>query len=446
MCGIAGFVQARLDPGSEAILRRMTDVLRHRGPDDSGVWLDGAAALGHRRLSIIDLAGGHQPMANEDGSAQIVFNGEIFNHAGLRPALEAAGHRYGSHCDTETILHSWEEHGAGCVTALRGMFAFAIWDRKANTLFCARDRLGIKPFYYFWDGSLFAFASEIKGLLEHPAIAARFDEPLLAEYLSFGYISDERTLFRNIRKLMPGHHLTVDFSDEGRPRLSIGRYWDVPAPENAEACPDAEWIAECRDRLEETVRMRLMSDVPLGMFLSGGVDSSAIAALMKRMVSGPLETFSVGYRETEYSELDYARQVATSLGTDHREVTIGMEEFFDALPRLIWHEDEPIVWPSSVSLYFVSRLAAERVKVVLTGEGSDELFGGYARYGFYLAMQRWLPYYRILPAALRRALRERIAATSLLPPQHGLRDLRSVGQVGEPSLLHHHAGSGQALL
>ncbi len=394
----------------------MTGVIRHRGPDDCGVYRDGRAALGHRRLSIIDLAGGHQPMANEDGSAYIVFNGEIFNHTSLRPALEAAGHHYGSHCDTETILHAWEQHGASCLNLLRGMFAFAIWDRRANVLFCARDRLGIKPFYYYWDGRFLVFASEIKALFEHPAVSAQFDESLLAEYLSFGYVSDERTLFRNVRKLMPGHHLTFDASDPECPRLSVKRYWDVPAPDGAgEHHSDADWIAECRRRLEETVRMRLMSDVPLGMFLSGGVDSSAIATLMKRMVTGPIETFSVGYRETEFSELDYARQVATALGTDHREVTVGMEEFFNALPMLIWHEDEPIVWPSSVSLYFVSRLAAGRVKVVLTGEGSDELFGGYARYGFYLAMQRWLPYYRLLPAAVRRALRERIADTSLLP-------------------------------
>jgi asparagine synthase (glutamine-hydrolysing) len=393
----------------------MTGVLAHRGPDDSGFYLDEHAALGHRRLSIIDLAGGHQPMSNPDGSAWIVFNGEIFNHAALRAPLKAAGCRYRTNSDTETILHAWDRHGPGCLDLLRGMFAFALWDTRTRRLFCARDRLGIKPFYYYWDGSLFAFASEIKGLLEHPAIAARLNEAVLAEYFSFGYVSDERTLFQGILKLMPGHYLALDLNEPERPSLAVERYWDVPAPAAAERRPDADWIAECRRRLEETVRMRLMSDVPLGMFLSGGVDSSAIAALMKRMVSGPLKTFSVGYRETEYSELDYARQFAGAIGSDHHEVTVGMDEFFDELPKLIWHEDEPLVWPSSVSLYCVSRLAARQVKVVLTGEGSDEIFGGYARYGYYLAMQRWLPFYRLLPGAARRAIRDCVASTSLLP-------------------------------
>jgi asparagine synthase (glutamine-hydrolysing) len=293
------------------------------------------------------------------------------------------------------------------------MFAFAVWDKTARRLFCARDRLGKKPFYYYWDGSLFAFASEIKALLEHPGISASFEESLLPEYLAFGYVSEERTLFSRIRKLMPGHYLTLDVSGDS-PALEIQRYWEIPDPAAPERRDDASWIRECRERLEETVRMRLMSDVPLGMFLSGGLDSSAIAALMRRMFTGPLKTFSVGYREAPYSELSSARRVSELIGTEHHEVVIGMEDFFDALPRLVWHEDEPIVWPSSVSLYFVSKLAAEQVKVVLTGEGSDEMFAGYSRYRSYLWNQRWLGRYRIVPAAVRRAIRSAVASSSLL--------------------------------
>jgi len=409
MCGIAGFVTR--SPGSppDSLLARMTDPIRHRGPDASGFYRDPYASLGHRRLSIIDVRDGHQPMSSEDGALWITYNGEIFNHANLRPALEKAGHRYRTRCDTETILHAYEQYGPDCLTHFRGMFSFAIWDKNTRTLFCARDRLGKKPFYYFWDGRLFAFASEIKALLEHPAISPRFEESLLSEYLTFGYCSGDRTLFTGIRKLMPGHwlRLTPD-------QFEIRRYWDIPEPASQPPRDDRDWIAECRTRLEEAVRTRLMSDVPLGMFLSGGVDSSAVAALMKPMSDGPVKTFAVGYREQAFSELSYARQVAQAIGTEHHEVIMGRDDFFDALLQLIWHEDEPIAWPSSVSLYFVARLAAQQVKVVLTGEGSDELFAGYARYHFYLLNQRLLKPYRTIPAPLRDSLRSGIAATRLL--------------------------------
>src|SRR5581483_7418956 len=362
MCGIAGYVTR--DPGStpESVLIRMTDAIHHRGPDAAGHYRDSFASLGHRRLSIIDVHSGQQPMSNEDGRLWIIYNGEIFNHSDLRPALEKAGHRYRTRCDTETILHAYEQYGTECVTRFRGMFSFALWDKQSQTLFCARDRLGKKPFYYYWDGRLFGFASEIKALFEHPEISPRFEESLLSEYLHFGYCSGEQTLFSGIRKLMPGHwlRLTPD-------QLEIQPYWDLPCPTSFETRSDADWIAECRSRLEEAVRTRLMSDVPLGMFLSGGVDSSAIAALMKPMSNGPVKTFSVGYQEQQYSELGYARQVAGAIGTEHHEVVVSRDDFFDALPNLIWHEDEPIAWPSSVSLYFVSRLSSQQVKVVLTG-------------------------------------------------------------------------------
>ena len=293
------------------------------------------------------------------------------------------------------------------------MFAFALWDQPRRTLFCARDRLGIKPFYYFWNRRLFAFASDIKALLEHPAITTELETGLLPEYLAFGYTSDDRTLFRHIRKLMPGHHLRLDLSAPA-PRLTITPYWDVPPAGQPEQRPEADWIAETRWRLEEAVRTRLMSDVPLGMFLSGGVDSSAIAALIKRFAGGPVKTFAVGYAEPAFSELTWAAHAARSLGTDHHEVVIGMEDFFDALPRLIWQEDEPVTWPSSVSLYFVSRLAADQVKVVLTGEGADELFAGYERYRWNLLNRPGAHAWGLLPGALRRFVREWLASTSLL--------------------------------
>ena len=416
MCGIVGFVNMAPGTGSEAVLRRMADRIRHRGPDDAGSYIDGHAFLGHRRLSIIDVAGGHQPMSNESGSTWITYNGEIFNHAEIRAQLERAGHHYRTRSDTETIIHAYEENGPDCVLRFRGMFAFAIWDAETRTLFCARDRLGIKPFYYFWDGRLFAFASEIKALLEHPAISAEFEESVLGEYLGFGYVSEERTFFRNIRKLMPGHHLRLTLGKEP-PQLEIERYWEVSDHGHkrpSECRSDQDWISETRRRLEETVRLRLMSDVPLGVFLSGGVDSSAIAALIKRMADGPVKTFAVGYREERFSELSYAAEVARAIGTDHHEIVIGMDQFFEALPNLVWHEDEPLAWPSSISLYFLSKLASEHVKVVLTGEGSDELFGGYERYRWNLMNQKYARAYGFVPDALRRSIRNMIAASGVL--------------------------------
>lgn len=411
MCGIAGYINFNQSSASPANLRRMMDVITHRGPDGQGVYEDETAHLGHRRLSIIDVGGGHQPMSNETGSVWITYNGEIFNHADLRPELEHAGHRYKTRCDTETIVHAYEEYGIDCATKFRGMFTFAIWDTERKRLFCVRDRLGIKPFYCYLNSRLFAFASEIKALLQHPEISAEFEEQLLAEYLALGYTSGDRTLFRGIRKLMPGHMLVVDAKTGA---IDIRRYWDVPEGGEIEQKSDEEWIRECRSRLEEAVRTRLMSDVPLGMFLSGGVDSSAIAALMKRMRTEPVKTFAVGYGERQYSELSYARTVSEAIGTDHHEVVIGMEDFFNALPRLVWHEDEPISWPSSVSLYFVSRLASEHVKVVLTGEGSDELFAGYHRYQHYLFNRRWADAYRFVPGPLRSGVRHFLAGSHLL--------------------------------
>ncbi len=413
MCGIAGYVSTKPSSDSEALLKRMTDAIAHRGPDDAGFYHDDFAHLGHRRLSIIDLASGHQPMANETRSQWIVYNGEIFNHAAIRPRLEQVGHRYGSHCDTETILHAYEEYGPSSIDLFRGMFAYAIWDRDKRRLFCVRDRLGIKPLYYFWNGRTFAFASEIKALLQHPDISAELEEAVLPEFLAFGYVSEERTLFRGIRRLMPGHHLTLDLS-AANPEPKIAQYWDVPVASPNHSLSEQQFIAETRRRLEETVEMRLMSDVPLGMFLSGGVDSSAIAALTRKLTNGPVKTFSVGYAEKQYSELGYAAQVAQAIGTDHHEIKVDIDGFFNRLPRLIYHEDEPITWPSSVSLYFVSQLAARQVKVVLTGEGSDELFGGYERYHWNMINSQAARLYGFVPAILRNTINKQLQTSSLL--------------------------------
>jgi asparagine synthase (glutamine-hydrolysing) len=389
------------------VLEEMRDVIWHRGPDDCGLFAKGRVGLGHRRLSIVDVAAGHQPMTNEDGSIHIVYNGEIYNHADFRAGLEERGHTYRTHCDTETILHLYEEHGTRAVEHLRGMFAFAIWDERREQLFIARDRLGVKPLYYVQldDGSLY-FGSEIKTLLKAHAVKAEINYGALPDYLANHAPSGEETLFSGVRRLLPGH--TLLWRDG---QLKIERYWDVRFSQDGDETKksDADYIAEWRELFRESVRLRLMADVPLGMFLSGGIDSSAIAAMMSGMVSEPIKTFSVAFIEREANELEYARMVARAFKTDHHEVIVSPEDFFAALPSLVWHEDEPIAHPSSVALYFVSRLASEHVKVVLTGEGSDELLGGYERYRktiYNLAFGA--RYQSFMPAALRRMVSNRI--------------------------------------
>jgi asparagine synthase (glutamine-hydrolysing) len=412
MCGINGIAFSRRSGRAtdERTLARMRDVLTHRGPDDAGLYVSGAVGLGHRRLSIVDVAAGHQPMTNEDGSLHIVYNGEVYNHADYRADLEARGHRYRTHCDTETILHLYEEHGAGCVDSLRGMFAFAIWDEHKRELFIARDRLGVKPLYYVHDaeGSLY-FASEIKALIEARAVRPEINYAALPDYLANHGTSNDETLFASVRRLPPGH--TLLWREDGS--VEIKQYWDVSfAEEGAEgARRDEDLIEEWTELFRTSVRLRLMADVPLGMFLSGGIDSSAIAAVMSGMVSEPIKTFSVAFAEREANELTYARMVASAFKTDHHEVIVSPAEFFDALPQMVWQEDEPLAHPSSVPLYFVSRLASEHVKVVLTGEGSDELLGGYERYARTLYNLAAAPAYnRLAPASLRRLVERRIRA------------------------------------
>src|SRR5213080_2554810 len=412
MCGIAGVMKFGQDVRVESsVIRQMCAAMMHRGPDDEGVYTDGRVGIGMRRLSIIDVAGGHQPISNEIGTVWVVFNGEIYNHSDLRQQLEPRGHHYRTNSDTETIVHLYEEYGRDCVQHLRGMFAFAIWDRRSRRLIIARDRLGIKPLYYFYDGKKFVFGSEIKAILAYPGIKPEFNQNTLAEYLAFGYIAGQETMFTGIRKLLPGNKLEID--DAGK--IKVESYWDLSIPAGNDGRPRAHYIKSYRELLEECVANHLMSDVPLGVFLSGGLDSSAVAALTSKIRGQQIETFSVGYDEEAYSELPYARGVARHIGSRHHEVRLSRQEFFDSLPKLIWHEDEPIVWPSSISLYFVARLARERVTVVLTGEGSDETLAGYTRYAWTLQNSSMDRVYRsIVPSALRELLRQGIAKSPVL--------------------------------
>ena len=408
MCGINGIAFSTRSGRvvSREVLEAMRDVITHRGPDEEGLFIDRNVGLGHRRLSIVDVASGHQPMTNEDGSLHIIYNGEIYNHADYRESLEANGHVYSTHCDTETILHLYEEHGSACVDYLRGMFAFAIWDQRKRELFIARDRLGIKPLYYVHtdDGSLY-FGSEIKTLLEARAVRPEINYAVLSDYLANHAPSGEETLFLGVKRLLPGHVMTWRDGE-----LSIRRYWDVDfSKDDDDARDDKTYIKQWSELFRESVRLRLMADVPLGMFLSGGIDSSSIAAVMSGMVSEPIKTFSVAFAEREANELGYARLIAAAYKTNHHEIIVSPEQFFAALPRLVWHEDEPLAHPSSVALYFVSRLASQHVKVVLTGEGSDEMLAGYGRYRrtiWNLALgQR---YKQFTPAVARDTIRKQI--------------------------------------
>ena len=416
MCGICGILT--VDSGSipeRRLLERMRDSIAHRGPDGSGLHLAPGVGLGHRRLSIVDVAHGQQPMYSEDRRFVIVYNGEVFNHPTLKPELEAAGVQYRTRADTETVLHLYRRLGDRAVERMRGMFAFAIWDSLERRLFLARDRYGVKPLYYSHrsDGTLI-FGSEIKALL--PALDDRvvLNRESLPDFLANHAPSGEETLFAGIRRLPPGHTLTWQ---DGR--ISIRQYWDVHFAD-ARAAPAAgseaerALIEEYRERFTEAVRLRLMSDVPLGMFLSGGIDSAAITATMATLVKEPIRTFSVAFAEREANELEYARMVARAYHTEHREVVVSPAQFFAELPRLVWHEDEPIAHPSSVALFFVSQLASRHVKVVLTGEGSDETLAGYNRYRVteYNARLGAL-YQRYLPGFARHGLQRMLAGLPL---------------------------------
>ncbi len=450
MCGICGVwnLGRAAEAVAEKVLLAMRDSMSHRGPDGAGVYVAPARNLGlaHRRLSIVDLAGGAQPMCNEDGTVWIVYNGEVYNHAELRPALERKGHVYKSRSDTETIIHLYEEYGEECVHRLRGMFAFAIWDERQKRLFLARDRVGIKPLYYTFAGGplggggeeggrVFLFGSEIKAILQHPLVHREVDPRALYDYLTFAVVPAPDCLFAGIKKLPAGNLLTIDSGG----RLLEKEYWDPwprepPFPVTAS---DGFYTENMIERLAESVRLRMMSDVPVGVFLSGGVDSSTNVALMSEIAAEPVNTFSVGFAGEEaqgYNELEEARRVARLFGTNHHEVVIGVRELVEQLPGLVYHQDEPIADPVCIPLYYVSKLAKEAgVTVVHVGEGSDEIFAGY---DLYLEHQRiyekvWR-YYEKLPAFARRALHWTLGRGLDAASVHGKAEWLRKGAAGQP--------------
>jgi len=390
MCGIHGIYQldgAAVDPSQ---LSRMGRVTTHRGPDDEGLHADGRCAIGMRRLSIIDLSGGHQPIANQDGSLVVVCNGEIYNFRELRRELEACGHRFRTHSDSEVVLHGYAQWGRAFVERLNGMFGFAIWDARRQTLLVGRDRLGIKPIYWLNDGRRVAFASEAKALLELDGVAREIDPNALTSYLELGYVPAPLSMLRGIAKLPIASLLEV--SPAG---VEVHTYWQPGTAVDHTVKPQ-EWVDRVRARLEESVRMQMVSDVPIGAFLSGGIDSSAVLAFMKRHSTEPVKTYSIGFdggaAERFYNELDHAREVATLFGTDHHEILV-RPDVVQLLPKLLWHMDEPIADSAFVTTYLVSEFARRDVKVILSGVGGDELFGGYRRYlgEHYMRYIDWLP-------------------------------------------------------
>ena len=452
MCGICGiFNYGNSTPTfDEALLVRMSDTIRHRGPDDSGTFIspDKRVGFGFRRLSIVDLSpAAHQPMYSHDGSIAIVFNGEIYNHQVLRKEFEAKGHRYRSRSDTESIINAYQEYGLDFVHKLLGMFALAIWDERKRQLVLARDRIGIKPLYYTIAGGNFIFGSEIKAILQHPAVHREFDEEALDAYLTFLVSPAPLTMFKNIYKLEPGHRMVI--GTDGQIRKD--QYWDpvpvgrqpsidldgtpIPHSKLLEAGPptsEEPCISTIRALLKQSVKDRMMSDVPFGVFLSGGIDSSTNVALMAELMDRPVDTFSVGFRGLEkYNELQYARQVAREFKTNHHEVIIDQKLAFGFLPKLIYHQDEPIADPVCIPLYFVSKLARDNGTIVIqVGEGSDEQFSGYPAYLRELRFHKWLwgPYGAV-PKFIRSGVYSLAAAW--LRPRRRLLELDYIRKASE---------------
>ncbi len=383
MCGIAGsyeFSRSGFTSNRE-VITKMCRKITHRGPDDEGIYIDekNGIGLGHRRLSIIDLSNaGHQPMSNKDQSIWIVYNGEIYNHHKMREELEAKGYQYRSHCDTETLIYLYEQKGEAMLDELEGMFAFTIWDSRKKKLFMARDRIGIKPFYYYIKDGIFIFGSEIKAILEHPLASRKMNKEALYHYLTFITTPAPMTLFEDIHKMPPGYSMTLDSSGN----LKLKKYWDVPVKKVCDVFDEDYYIEETLKLLKESIRKRTMSDVPFGTFLSGGVDSSMNVALMTEILGKPVNTFSVGFKgESEHNEFHYARKVAKKFNANHNEVAIDNKDFMDFFPTLVHHQDEPLADPVCIPLHFVSKLARDRgVPVIQVGEGADELFFGYTGY------------------------------------------------------------------
>ncbi|HZF26778.1 MAG TPA: asparagine synthase (glutamine-hydrolyzing) [Steroidobacteraceae bacterium] len=403
MCGIHGLLslrpQTRPDP---ATLDRMGAVTRHRGPDDDGRLCDGPLAMGMRRLSIIDVAGGHQPLANEDETVWVVCNGEIYNFRETRRRLEGQGHRFRSGSDAEVIVHLYEEHGEDLVRHLDGMFAFALWDRKLRKLLIARDRLGIKPLYLRTTADHLAFASEAKALLELPGMRAEVDAAAVAEYLALGYVPTPLCIFRGMTKLPPATLLVCEAG-----QIRTRRYWTLESASSPDRSPD-EWVEMLRAQLERSVVSQMVSDVPIGAFLSGGLDSSTVVALMARHSPFPVKTYSIGFEATSgaelYNELPFARRAAELFGTEHHEIIV-QPDMCALLPRLLWHMDEPICDAAFLTTYLVAEFARRDVTVILSGVGGDELFGGYNRY----LSEHYLQHYRRLPAWFRRTVLQPLA-------------------------------------
>ena len=406
MCGIAGVFNYSQSPHllSESILQHMTRVIAHRGPDDEGIYIspDHMLGFGFRRLAIIDLSpAGHQPMSNADGSIWIVFNGEIYNHLELRKTLEAKGYRYRSKTDTETILYAYQEYGLDFVEKLYGMFAIAIWDSRKKELVLIRDRIGIKPLYYAFANGALLFGSEIKAILEHPALTRTLNTQALYDYLTFYATPPNETMFKGIYKLEAGHYAVINRNGEMRKT----EWWDLN--HRTEHFPKEKFLSEAfcvenlRRLLRESIKLRMMSDVPFGVMLSGGIDSSLNVALMSELMTRPVETFSVGFKDLEkYNELGYARQIATEFKTNHHEILLTEQEAIDFLPEMVWHQDEPNADPVCVPLYFVSKLCRSSGTIVAqVGEGSDEEFSGYTQYLRELWFQKY--YDSLLPESLK---------------------------------------------
>ncbi len=395
MCGLVGIYNFKSgEPASPIVLKAMADTLVHRGPDDEGFYHAGATGLGHRRLSIIDLDGGHQPLANEDRTVWVVFNGEIYNFSELHDLLVSKGHSFNTRSDTEVIAHLYEDEGEHCFQRLRGMFAIAIWDARNQKLLLARDRLGKKPLFYFCDASRIAFASEMKAILEVPGVPREIDAEAVSDYFSFLYVPAPKSIFKAIRKVLPGHYLVA--SKNG---IRETEYWDLSF-NRVERFSEEQWCEKLLETYREAVRLRLMSEVPLGAFLSGGVDSSSVVALMASEVDGPVTTCSMGFEEEEFNELGYARDIASRFRTSHHEHMVHPDAV-GVVEKLVWHYDEPFADSSAVPTYYVSKAAREHVTVVLAGDGGDENFAGYRRYYF---DQRENVVRRRLPGSLRRAI------------------------------------------
>ena len=387
MCGIAGVVNSEPEWVEADTIHRMCQSIVHRGPDDEGTYVKDGAGLGVRRLSVIDIAGGHQPVFNEDKTICIVYNGEIYNFPELRRELESRGHRFLTHGDTEVIVHLYEEMGRDCVKRLRGMFAFAVYDTRNRCLLLARDRLGIKPLHYAFAGGRLLFGSEIKSILAVAPELATIDQQALWRYMYFGYIPDPDTAFLPIKKLPPGHVLEFE-----RGKVSIHKYWDLPEYSTYQPRGEEECLQELEQRLAEAVRIRLIADVPLGALLSGGTDSSTIVALMARASSRPVKTFSIGFRHADFNEAPYARLVAERFGTEHRELILE-PDVAETLQSLTHSLEEPFGDSSILPTYYISRLARQQVTVALSGDGGDEAFGGYERYQVHLQRRTfdWIP-------------------------------------------------------